>query len=73
MGWNLDQSGVLSQEIWTNLDLRPAPVTSVLMGAVSSRELSPPAERILKRNSVTNSVKQENFDHSSVTLSVTEA
>jgi len=44
-GWNLDQSGVLSQEIWTNLDLRPAPVTSVLMGAVTSGELSPPAER----------------------------
>ena len=21
VGWNLDQSGVLSQEIWTNLDL----------------------------------------------------
>ena len=70
-GWNLDQSGVLKGLIWTNLDLRLAPVTSVLIGAVSSGELSPPAERILKRNSVTNSVKQENFDHSSVTLSVT--
>jgi hypothetical protein len=41
-GWNLDQSGVLNGLIWTNLDLRPAPVTSVLIGAVTFRELSPP-------------------------------
>jgi len=71
-GWNLDQSGVLKGLIWTNLDLRPAPVdVRVDRGWLRFGELSPPAERVLKRNSVTSSAKWGNFDHSSVTLSVT--